>query len=210
MYDDLICRGKSCISPEIALPYIEPKTNEMKKWLIGALVGAIILFAWQGTSWMVLQWHNDATKYHPAQDSIMSYLSTQFKEEGSYLLPTVKPDASQSEHKEMMEKMKGNPWATIIYHPSFENDLTRIMIRGYLVDFFLVICLIYMLSRGGWPTGRRIFAGSVTLGLLLFLYGPYNNHVWMHMPLSAIKGDLIDCLVSWTLCGSWLAWWLKR
>ena len=182
----------------------------MKKWIIGAFVGALILFAWQGTSWMVLQLHNDATKYHPAQDSIMSYLSTQFKEEGSYMLPTVKAGATNAEREECMKKAMGHPWAMIVYHPTMEDDMTRSFIRGFLVDFFLLICFIYMISRGGWPIPRRIFAASVTMGLFVFLIGPYTNHIFMSLPFSAIKADLIDYLVAWTLCGAWLAWWLKK
>jgi hypothetical protein len=182
----------------------------MKKWLIGALVGAIILFAWQGTSWMVLQLHNDATKYHPAQDSIMSYLSTQFKEEGSYMLPTVKAGATTAEREECMKKALGHPWAMIVYHPTMNDDMTRSFIRGFLVDFFLLICFIYMISRGGWPIPRRIFAASVTMGLFVFLIGPYTSHIFMSTPLSAIKADLIDYMVAWTLCGAWLAWWLGK
>lgn len=183
----------------------------MKKWIIGALVGGLLIFAWQGASWMALNLHEGATKYHPAQDSIMSYLSTQFSEEGAYMLPTVKAGATTAERDECMKKAMGHPWAMIVYHPKMEDDMMKSLIRGFLIECFVVFCFLYIISRGGgWPTPTRVFAASVAMGLLLFLFGPYTNHNFMSLPWSAIKADLIDYLVSWTLCGAWLAWWLGR
>jgi len=111
----------------------------------------------------------------------------------------------------MMKEMEGKPWVSVIYHKSFNNDMTRRLIRAFLVDVFLVISLIYILTRGGTvPIPRRVFSGSVALGLAFFLWGPYIGHVWFDLPWQMIKGDLIDALVAWSLCGVWLGWWLNR
>lgn len=61
--------------------------------------------------------------------------------------------------------------------------MVRPMIRGFLVDLFLVFCLIYILTRAGTPTGMRIFAGSVALGLVTF-YGVLIQHItgFKHQP----------------------------
>jgi hypothetical protein len=32
----------------------------------------------------------------------------------------------------------------------------------------------------------------------------------MQTPWDVIKGELIDLLVAWGLCGLWLGWWLNR
>ncbi len=183
----------------------------MKKWLIGSIVGAILVFGWQGLSWMMLGIHDNAGKYHPAQDNIISYLSSTITEEGAYMIPSHKPGSSQKEKNELMKQMEGKPWANIIYHKSFSNNLLMSIIRAFLVDIFLVISLIYLFTRGGGiPIPRRVFAGSVAFGLALFLWGSYMGHIWNALPWDMIKGDLIDSLVAWTLCGIWLAWWLNR
>jgi hypothetical protein len=182
----------------------------MKKWLIGSIIGAILVFAWQGLSWTMLGIHNDAAKYHPAQDSIINYLSSTITEEGSYMIPGAKPGSTKKDHEDLMKQMEGKPWAFIIYHKSFSADMTMVMIRGFLVDIFLVISLIYILTRGSTPIPRRVFSGSVALGLFLFLWGPYTGHIWFNLPWGMIKGDLIDAIVAWSLCGIWLGWWLNR
>jgi hypothetical protein len=179
----------------------------MKKWIIGSLVGAIIIFGWQALSWGVLGVHNDAMKYTPAQESIMSALSSANLDEGLYMLPSA---PTRDEQEKMMKEMEGKPWASVIYHKTFKADMAMPLIRGFLVDVFLVISLMYILTRGGIPIPRRVFAGSVALGLAFFLWGPYTGHIWFQLPWSMIKGDLIDSLVAWSLCGAWLSWWLNR
>ncbi len=182
----------------------------MKKWLIGSLVGAILIFIWQFLSWAVLNLHVAEAKYTPAQDSILQCLSSTLKEDGSYMLPTVPPGASMSEGEELGKKMDGKPWASVTYKTSYSYGMTRPMIRGFLVDLFIFFCLIYTLTRGGTPTAIRVVAGSVAVGLITFFYGPYTQHNWFQTPAETMYGHLIDALVAWGLAGIWLGWWLNR
>jgi hypothetical protein len=179
----------------------------MKKWVIGSLVGAIIVFGWQALSHTVLGIHNNDLKYTSSQTAILSNLSSSLKEDGAYLLPS---GATPDEQRKVMEGNAGKPWASIIYHSAMVDDMTMSMIRGFLVCIVLVVILIYLLTRGGTPTSIRIICGSVALGLAFFLYGPYTGRIWYQFPWHMIKGDLIDALVAWTLCGLWLSFWLPR
>ncbi len=182
----------------------------MKKWLIGSLLGAILVFLWQFLSWTMLGIHDGEAKYTPAQDSIMSYLSSVIKEDGMYMLPTVPPGSSMKDGEALAEKMNGKPFATVVYKSSYVRSMTKPMIRGFLVDLFLVFSLIYILTRGGTPKAMRIVAGSVAVGLFTFLVGPYTAHNWFQVPMEAITGHLIDAIVAWGLVGVWLGWWLNR
>jgi hypothetical protein len=182
----------------------------MKKWLIGSLVGAILVFLWQFLSWTILPIHSGEAKYTPAQTEIMNALSSSLKEAGVYMVPTVQPGASMDDHEKLMKDMEGKPWATVIYRPSYKIAMARPMIRGFLIDLVLVFILIYVLTRAGTPTAMRIFAGSVAVGLFTFLVGPYTMHNWFQTPTEAYTGHLIDGIVAWGLCGLWLGWWLNR
>lgn len=182
----------------------------MKKWIFGSFIGAIIVFAWQASSWMFLGIHDDAVKHHQAQDSIMNYLSTVITEDGSYMLPTAPPGASDKEKKEIMKKMEGNPWATVIYHKSFKENMTMQMIRGFLVNLVLVLLLVIILTKGGLPGFSGFFTGSLAVGVFTFLWGPYMGHIWFELPWHMIRGDIIDAIVAWGLCGAWLGWWMNK
>lgn len=178
-----------------------------KHWIIGSLVGAIIVFAWQALSWMMLGIHDNGMKYTPAQDQIMEVLSSNLTEEGLYMIPSA---PTKKEQEEKVKEMEGKPWASVIYHKKFHMAMAGPMIRGFLVNLFLVISLIYILTRGGVPIARRVFSGSVAMGLAFFLWGPYTGHIWFGLPWHMIKGDLIDSLAAWSLCGLWLGWWLNK
>ena len=127
-----------------------------------------------------------------------------------YMLPTAAPGTSMGDHQKMMKDMEGKPWATVTYRSAYKNDMVMPMIRGFLVDWFLVFTLIYILTRGGIPTRIRTLAGSVAVGLFTFLAGPYTMHVWFQTPTEAYTGHLIDAFVTWGLAGIWLGWWLNR
>lgn len=182
----------------------------MKKWIIGSFVGAVLIFVWQFLSWTVFQLHEAEAKYTPAQDTVLNYLSSSFKETGTYMLPTVPPGSSQEAADELGKKMDGKAWATVTYRSSYAYSMTRPMIRGFLVDIVLAFCLIYLLTRGGTPVAVNVFAGSVAMGLVTFLWGPYTAHNWFQTPTPELTGHLIDSLVAWGLTGVWLGWWLNR
>ena len=137
----------------------------MKKYVIGSLVGAILVFAWQFLSWSMLGIHDAASKYHPAQDSIINMLSSTITEEGTYMLPTTPPGSDMKAEEELMKTMKGKPFATITYKKSWDDNMARPMITGFVIDFILVILLISILTRGGLPTFIGIFTGSIAVAL---------------------------------------------
>ena len=190
--------------------YIQPKSNNMKKWFIGSLVGAIIIFAWQFLSWEILGLHDGGMKYTENQQAILNTLSTSLKEEGSYFMPTVAPGADKKEKMDLMKQSEGKPWAWIIYHQSMENNMAKQMIRGFLIDFVLVLLLVIVLTKGGLPGSSGIFTGTLAIGIITFLWGPYTGHNWFDLPWPFIKGDMIDAVVAWGICGLWLGWWLRK
>jgi len=187
--------------------FLPTKLAIMKKYLIGSFVGAIIIFIWQAASWMLIGVHDRAMKYTPAQENIMSVLANSNLDEALYMIPSA---PTKKEQQEKVKEMEGKPWASIIYHKEFKMEMAMPMIRGFLVDIFLVISLIYILTRGATPIPRRVFTGSVAIGLFSWLWGEYTGHIWFDLPMSMILPNLVDSIVAWGLCGLWLGWWLNR
>jgi hypothetical protein len=161
-------------------------------------------------SWSFLGIHNAEAKYTAEQETLLNQISSALKEDGMYMLPTVAPGASMDEQNALGEKMNGKPWALVVYKTAYVHGMTKPMIRGFLIDIFLVFSLIYILTRGGTPPAYRIFAGSVAVGFFTFLWGPYTGYNWFQTPMNAITGHLIDALVAWGLTGIWLGWWLNK
>jgi hypothetical protein len=119
----------------------------MKKWAIGSIVGAILLFAWQFISWSAAGLHDKEFKYVPSQDQLMSNLSSSLKEDGQYMLPQAAPGATNDEKMKVMDQMNGKPYAMIIYKTAYKSDMITPIIRSFFVDLVIVLLLIFGLGR---------------------------------------------------------------
>jgi len=183
----------------------------MKKLVIGALVGGIIVFLWQMLSWTLLDLHAKEYQKAPGQDSIMTFLSSQFSEDGQFFLPHSKGNgASMEEIEKTVEGMKGKPWAVINYHKSYDvgDKMVNLAIRGLIADIIAVLFVCWILATNPNRKFGGIFISTVLIGIVGYLFIPYANHMWYQTP-GAIT-NFIDVLLAWGLCGIWLGWWLSR
>jgi hypothetical protein len=180
----------------------------MKKLVIGSIVGGILIFIWQTLSWTVLDLHRSNQEYTPKQDSIMSYLNSQFSEDGSYFLPTLPKGASMDEYTKAEAASKGKPWAQIQYHKSMDINMGVNIARNLVTDIILVAFLCWILMK--IPTGSfgTIFTACLFIGVIVFTNSPYTVHIWY--PKADIMAHFLDALISWALCGVWLGWWLNK
>jgi hypothetical protein len=182
----------------------------MKKIIIASLVGGILLFGWQGLSWMVLNLHAKAYLYTPAQDSLLSHINSSLTEEGQYVLPGMPPGASQKDAEAIWKNQEGKPWASIVYHKAFKMNMTMQMIRGFLICLVCVWLFCLVVGRIGNKSFSAVFSTALTFGIISFLFVWYIGHNWIDTPWSVLKAELIDDLAGWGLVGIWLGWWYGR
>jgi hypothetical protein len=182
----------------------------MKKMIIGALVGGIILFAWQFLTWAALNLHEAQQKYTPKQDSVLAYLSTQFSEDGAYMMPQCAPGTSKEEMEKKMKEFEGKPWAQVVYHKSMPgmSSMFMNMARGLLVNIVIIWLLCWLLVKINAPSFGTIFMGTLGTGFITFLYGPYIMHIWYDS--FDLMIHFLDVFAAWGVAGLWLGWWLTR
>jgi hypothetical protein len=179
----------------------------MKKSLIGAIVGGIIIFLWQFISWTLINLHQPAQRYTPKQEAIMPVLNNNL-EEGGYYIPGLPDDATWAEHQQAMKDSEGKPWATIQYHKSMENDMVMSMVRGLLVNILIVWMFCWIVLRMNMVSFNTILIASLFTGFIVFLNSAYTMHIWYQT--FDLMAHFIDAVVSWGACGLWLGWWLRR
>ena len=180
----------------------------MKKLLIGALVGGIILFIWQFLSWTALHLHNNAYQYTDKQDAILSTLGSQIEKDGQYMIPSLPPNATQEQHEAFMKTQAGKPWALVQYQQSQDMNMGANMIRGLIVDMLIIGFFCALISRMNALNFTAIFISSLFVGLIVFFNVPYTNHIWFKG--FDLMAYFIDCLVSWGLAGIWLGWFYGK
>lgn len=180
----------------------------MKKLLIGALVGGIIIFLWQFLSFALLNLHGKAFQYTPKQEEIMNSLNSLINEDGQYFMPNLPENATREEREAAMKSGDGKPWAMVSYHKAMEMSMAMNMIRALLVDIVAVGLLCWMISKMNLPSFRTVLIASVSTGLIVFLTAPYVAHIWYET--FDIMAHFLDAIVGWGACGLWLAWWYTR
>ena len=171
----------------------------MKKLLLGSILGGLVIFIWQFLSFSLLELHRPSTQYTPKQAEVLSYLNTQFDKSGSYLLPNYPDNASMDVQQKLNEQSMGKPWAIISYHTSMDANMTMNMIRGLMVNIFMVALLCMIISRLARKTFANILQVSLAVGLIIFLNVPYTNHIWFQS--FDLNAYLVDALVAWGLTG---------
>lgn len=178
----------------------------MKKLIIGAVVGGILLFFWQFLSFTVLNLHSSMQAHTPKQDEIIQYLNNNL-EEGFYFMPTYPPGTNMEDANKMMEAYSGKPWAQVYLHKSMNTNMTSNMARGLVVDILAVLCLAWLFGKFTDTSLQNIFIASLAVGLLSYMTTSYLNAIWFE---THSIPDLIDAVVGWGIVGLWLGWWINK
>lgn len=178
----------------------------MKKLIIAALVGGLILFFYSYLSWGLLGLHRDTQQYTPNQDEVLKYLSENL-EEGYYFLPTVPDGASLEEEQAAMVAAEGKPWAQVYFHKSMTTNMGLNLLRGFAVDFVAILLLAWILLKIPNATFSTILISSVSIGIIVYLTDTYTKSIWYEFPTIM---DLADNLISFGLVGAWLGYWLRK
>ena len=177
------------------------------KGLVGAIVGGAILFVWQFLSWGVINIHSVNQKYTPKQDSILQFLSQNLEGDGAYFLPGLPADASNEDHQKLRESSNGKPWATIAYHKSMDIGMGMNMARSFIINVLLLAIIIWILLKEKDASFMSILTTCLGVGLISYFSTHYAESIWFK---TNTIPNLIDAIVSWTLLGSWLGFWLRR
>jgi hypothetical protein len=180
----------------------------MKKQIIGALVGGLLIFIWQTLSHVAFNLHEPVQKYTANQDSVLSYLSSHIKEPGGYMLPRMRDNQSMDELEGFTKAMAGKPWARVILYQNYDTNMTDNMIRGLVVDIFIVFLFIWIVRKLRMPTKRTILLMAISIGLISFSNTVYTEHVWY--PVFDVRAQLIDAVFGWAIVGVWLGYWMNR
>lgn len=178
----------------------------MKKMLIGALVGALVLFFWQFLSFALLGIHDSQMTYTPNQDAILEVLEANL-EEGMYFIPRAPMGASMEKEEALMQERLGKPWARVSYHESLSDNMGMNLLRGFVIDFVAAFLLTWLLLKMADLDMKTALLTSLSVGLIGYFTINYLDAIWYE---SNTIPDLIDAVVQWGIVGAWLGWWLPR
>lgn len=180
----------------------------MMRKLIAALVAGTLIMLWQTASHTFLQLHASQEMYTPAQDTILQVLSTHLKTDGQYFIPGVPPGTSMEEMEKVMASSMGKPYASILYHPVQDMDMTMNMLRGFGTYIILAFVLVWLIGQFKQLRFSNVLLASLAVGFISFSFHPYAGYIWYKIP--GVNIELLDSLLAFGLAGLWLGWYLPK
>ncbi len=183
----------------------------MKNVVIGSLVAAIIVFAFQAMSWMVLPIHVNSLKYTSQEGTILSALEN-LPEDGVYAVPNLPPGSTQEQHAAFEQNMVGKPSAIVTYRKSYDGMMTSQMIYGFILDLLAAFIIAWVMWKCSdkFPSFGSRLALAVGFAVFTIMQSSLMMANWWGTPWHYLSGEITDHLVAWVLGGAWLAWWLGR
>lgn len=179
------------------------------KVFIGALIGAIAVFAWSFVSWEVLHLHDTTIgKLSLAQEqAAVAALQTSLPEEGAYFLPSMQArDADQATTDAWKARHKQGPLGFIAYKKAGTDpeDPTTYAV-GFAINLAgaFLICLI--LSMSGMHSFFTRFGAVGLIGLFAGGVSHLSQVNWMHFPLDFSVLMAADTFIGWTIGGLFMA-----
>jgi len=184
----------------------------MKRLLIASTVGTIILYVWLALAHTVLMFHYSDFKYTPAQDSILTAVSSSLHEDGFYMTPYYNEGTSMKEMEDEMKARIGKPWALINYHSEMEDESAMTFIMSLIYNFISVLIICIALATA---SSKLASFGQHLWFVMLFAFFPIFSSLllmynWEGFPMQFLRGEIIDLIVGYFLTGLWLAWYYRR
>jgi hypothetical protein len=83
---------------------------------------------------------------------------------------------------------------------------------GFLCNWVttLLLCSLVAMTRASTQTFFRRWLVATLPGAIIVYAVWLTQWNWMGVPWSYLSGMVIDTLLSFALCGAWLAWWYGR
>ncbi len=177
----------------------------MKKKLLGALVGAVIAFAWGYVSWQVLPWHEWSMKsFEQGGAAVTDAIKKEALTSGLYSLPNFDKDArtDKAKHEAWMKQAHEGPAAFVAVRlEGMRFDLIGTLVGQFITQFLVAFLGVWLLTKTIIvPVVQKAVFISVVVASGVFLFN-MGGWIWCGIPSVSVLIAVVDALVAWFLAG---------
>lgn len=187
----------------------------MKKIILAAVVGGLILWVWGFLAWAVLPLHNATMRAFPDEMAAMDQFRRELPGPGVYVFPMM-PDPSSAADPavtdaamtEYTARYASGPTGWLFYDPAGKDPfMVNQLIAGFFIFAAAAGLVAWLLSRSTAAAGsflsRVAFCGVI--GLLIAVGTHLSAWNWMDHPFDWTRAMMIDSIVAWLLAGAGIA-----
>ncbi|MFN0117792.1 MAG: hypothetical protein ACKVQC_05795 [Elusimicrobiota bacterium] len=174
------------------------------KFIIGSILGAVVLFFWGTLSWMVLPLHNKALKPLPQERLIRDTIKTVVKEPGVYFFPSgIDSDGNKLDQSVLQESMRQGPNGFMALNINDGGMNGKTFLISFLTGLITAALCLWVLFRmkDSVKTYFTRVAAVVTIGFIGWVSFeiPYWN--WFFFSTAHTFAAFIDAIVGFGLLG---------
>ena len=174
----------------------------MKNLALGALLAAVVLFAWGFVFWGLIP--TPGMHMHPDEAALQQYLTESIPQSGAYYIPY--PQDSQD--AEAIARHEAGPHAFLFIRMEGESVMPPSMMIGGFLHMLITALLIGMLLRmllPSLPTWRNRVLFVALVGVTVAFWSDFAWPIWWRTPWTFFAWMAVYDLVGWTLAGTVLA-----
>ncbi len=178
----------------------------MKGLLLGALIGALLVFIWRVVFWEVLPTGESALRPVPDERAMRTTLKAELPESGVYMLP-YSDNPSDTEYQTLHTQ---GPIATIYLRKEGSEPMAPgTMLLGYLQGALALFVMGLMLKLTGLASYGGRVAAVFLAGLSGSLFAQMAGPIWWLHPWDMAVVNLVYESVAWLIGGFALAAFVK-
>lgn len=172
----------------------------MFKAFLAAVIGTVVLFAWNSVSYMVLPFHRESFSEFSNPEAVAAAIKAGADKPGVYMIP----GHSTGTQEELMQAFNDGPYFFGSVRPGSNESWSypKAMLRTFTANLVAAILLAIIL---GAAAPRLNYLGRVFLVVLVGLFagivGPYQKQIWYEFTTGFTLLDMIDLAVGWGLAG---------
>lgn len=182
----------------------------LKRILLGAVVGGVVVFIWGSISHMALGLGGTGIKSLPNEEAVVSAMRSSIRESGFYFFPFYEEspgmtkEQKEAVQKQWGEKIKAGPNGILIYHPQGQEPLSPKQLgTEFLSNVAAALVAAFVLSKAAGSTSslpaRALLVGLLGLFASLDINISYWN--WYGFPGSYTLAATLDAFIGWGLAG---------
>jgi hypothetical protein len=188
----------------------KPLFRFMGKIILGALLAAIAVFAWEALSWTVLGWHENGYREFRDESSVSEVIRANVTSgHGIYMLPSMEPASKMATVEEkaahdakQAKAMEDGPYVYAIIRPGKgEISMGTNMILSFVRTLICAFLIAALLSQTALFYPARI-AFVAAAGLFAGLTSDLPMWIWMEQPGRDTIVNIADHVIAWIIGGA--------
>lgn len=174
----------------------------MKRILIAALVGGIVVFVWSSIAHILLPLGEMGLSTIPNEGPVLEALRSSIQKDGLYFFPGMEmgKKPTPEEQKAWEAKILAGPTGILVYNTKGEAMSPRQLGGEFLSNVLAAAVAAFIASLLAAAYARRVLAIAL-LGLFGWLSLLVSYWLWYGFPSSYILGEGITEVVGWFLAG---------